>query len=110
MPKIVIGKITKYKVPDEIEQIFKTGAYEKEFRKYIVKCITTEETKDKFKSILYKLFHAQHSPKWHWRGVALNDKFHIDKLLEKVWEEFITIAKDKGIESAIFIIFKRYEK
>ena len=97
---------------------FKQGPFEKEFRKVIKhliihnlnfnfsNIIEHHKLRLTFKSIVTKLF-----LKYHYHNtVVLNRKDLREILTEKIWEEFYDIAKNKDIETAICIIFKRYEK
>jgi hypothetical protein len=53
-----------------------------------------------------RLFTKKHSD----IKVITNNKELKQLLTDKIWEEFYDIAKNRGIECAITVIFKRYDK
>lgn len=104
-----ISSLVIAKVLTEKETI-KQGPYQEEFSKYLYKLINTEQTKQVFKERLHKLFLHKYAINYTIRGGRMNNTIHLNNLLNVIWDEFIDIVKNKGIDTAIYIIFNRYEK
>jgi hypothetical protein len=82
----------------------KQGPYEIKVREYMFQKINTLEVKYKFKEILTDLFISQKTTSQN-----TSQMVNINTLCDKIWEEFIDLYKKQGLETAIYIIFKRYE-
>jgi hypothetical protein len=91
------------------------GQYEKSFRRILEHQRKKHSDKDlihshvlrrSFKDIMTRLFAKKHSD----IKVISNNETLRELLTDKIWEEFYDIAKNRDIECAITIIFKRYDK
>ena len=98
-----IGILNKLTQRSKIKQ----GYYEKIFRRYILHITSQSDVERKFKDILFKLIKRKKSTM---NEVEKYNLVLIREIIDKIYHEFIKINKEQGIEQAINIIFKHYEK